>query len=125
MIEREKMIRNYIDGYNQFDIEKMLLDFDDEIEFENIENGVCNLKLSGVTEFKDQAEKAAGLFASRRQTPLTFHHRNSETETQIDYQAVLAIDFPNGMKKGAELKMQGKSIFRFSGNRIIGLTDIS
>jgi hypothetical protein len=125
MIQRENVIRNYIDGYNQFDINKMLIDFHDDIQFENIENGICNLKLYGLSAFKAQAEKAATIFVTRKQTPLIFHHRDDETETHIDYHAVLAIDLPNGMKKGEELRMQGRSIFKFSDNKIVELTDIS
>ena len=32
---REKIIQSYIDGYNQFDIDKMTTDFDETIVFEN------------------------------------------------------------------------------------------
>ncbi len=35
---RESIIQNYIDGYNEFDIEKMVRDLDDEIVFQNIQN---------------------------------------------------------------------------------------
>ena len=42
MTNREKIIKNYIDGYNQFDIDKMVFDFDDNIVFENIQNDETN-----------------------------------------------------------------------------------
>jgi hypothetical protein len=35
MEEREKMIASYIEGYNQFDIERMVRDFSENIVFEN------------------------------------------------------------------------------------------
>jgi hypothetical protein len=35
------------------------------------------------------------------------------------------MDFPNGLQKGQELDLTGKSIFKFSGDTIIKLTDIS
>jgi hypothetical protein len=38
---------------------------------------------------------------------------------------VLAKDLPNGLKKGQELNLSGKSIFKFSGNKITSLTDLS
>ncbi|WP_286965209.1 hypothetical protein [Flavobacterium sp. UBA4854] len=42
MTDKEKIIQNYIEGYNQFDIEKMIADFDESIVFENIQNGETN-----------------------------------------------------------------------------------
>lgn len=43
MVARERIIRNYIQGYNQFDIDKMFADFDDKIVFENTQNGTTNM----------------------------------------------------------------------------------
>ena len=43
---RESIIQNYIDGYNEFDIEKMVRDLDDEIVFQNIQNKEEDLKNS-------------------------------------------------------------------------------
>jgi hypothetical protein len=37
----------------------------------------------------------------------------------------LNMDFPNGLKKGNELILKGKSVFKFLDNKIIKLTDIS
>ena len=124
-IQRENIINNYLEAYNKFDIERMVLDFHPNIKFENIASGEINMTLNGIESFKEQAEKAATLFSSRTQTARGYQHREHETETGIDYHAVLAMDLPNGMKKGEELKMQGRSIFKFSGNKIIELTDIS
>jgi len=39
MNEREKIVKNYIDGYNQFNCDKMLMDFDENVVFENIQEG--------------------------------------------------------------------------------------
>jgi len=125
MTDREDIIKDYIDGYNQFDIEKMVAALDDNIIFENIQNNEINLSLNGLTEFKLQAETAKTYFTKRTQTIKSFRHFDNTTEIEIDYFAVLAIDFPNGLTKGQELKLSGKSVFEFSGNKIIKLTDIS
>ena len=58
MTDRVNIINNYIDGYNQFDIKKMVADLDDNIVFENIQNNEINLSLKGLTAFKQQAETA-------------------------------------------------------------------
>jgi hypothetical protein len=125
MTERERMIVNYIDGYNRFDINKMVEDFADNIEFENISNGQTNLLLIGLNSFKEQAEQAKNYFSSRTQTIKSYKHQDDQTEIEIDYYAILAIDFPNGLKIGDELKLSGKSVFKFEKNRITKLTDIS
>ena len=125
MTEREKIISNYIDGYNKFDIEKMVADFDKDVLFENIANGETNMSLGGLMLFKKQAEQAKGFFSTRTQTIKSYKHQNDQTEIEIDYYAILATDLPNGLKKGDVLKLQGKSIFKFSGDRIIKVTDMS
>lgn len=123
MIEREKIIKNYIDGYNQFDIEKMVRDFDENVIFENIRNGEADMSLSGLVAFEQQAEQAKAYFTKRSQTIKSFKHLEKESEIEIEYHAILDLDFPNGFKKGQELNLTGKSIFKFSENRIIKLTD--
>lgn len=125
MTNREEIIQNYIDGYNQFDIDKMFADFDDNVLFENIQNGKINMSLSGLTALRQQADQVKSYFSARKQTIKSFKHSDSETEIEIDYNAVLAIDFPNGLKSGQELNLTGKSIFKFSEDKIIKLTDIS
>lgn len=125
MDDREKIIANYIEGYNQFDIDKMVADLDENVIFKNIQNGETNMTLVGLTEFKLQAEQAKSYFTIRKQTFKSFNHLDNETEVEIEYFAVLGIDFPNGLKSGRELKLKGKSVFKFSGLKIIELTDIS
>lgn len=125
MTEREKIIQNYIEGYNQFDIDKMIADFDESIVFENIQNGETNLTLNGIQEFKTQAEKAKEYFSERKQTITSFRQDEITAIVDIDYYAVLAIDFPNGLKAGQGLNMKGKSIFQFLDDKIIKLTDMS
>ena len=61
--EKEKIIRNYIEGYNQFDVEKMVRDFEEEIIFNNISNGEVNLSLKGLEAFKAQAEMTKHYFS--------------------------------------------------------------
>ncbi|WP_433779417.1 nuclear transport factor 2 family protein [Flavobacterium anhuiense] len=125
MTEREKIIQNYIEGYNQFDIDKMVADFDESIVFENIQNGETNMILNGIKEFTVQAEKAKEYFSERKQTITSLRQDEITAIVDIDYYAVLAIDFPNGLKAGQGLNMKGKSIFQFLDDKIIKLTDMS
>lgn len=126
MNNREKIIENYIAGYNKFDIDGMMKDFEEGAVFENVQNGEVTLTLSGLADFKKQAEEAKAYFSERQQTIKSFSHREQQTEIEIDYIATLAMDFPNGLKKGEELRLSGKSVFEFSENgKIRKLTDIS
>lgn len=125
MKQRENIILNYIKAYNEFDIDGMVADFDGSIRFENISNGKNNMTLFGLTSFKAQAEEAKNIFSARQQTVKSFHHSGDQTEIEIDYEATLAVDFPNGLKKGQRLKLLGKSIFKFSDGKIVELTDVS
>ncbi|HYH16073.1 MAG TPA: nuclear transport factor 2 family protein [Flavisolibacter sp.] len=125
MKEREAIIQNYIAGYNEFDIDKMVQDFDDEIVFQNISGGETTLSLLGLNALKVQAQQATQYFSSRTQTIKSFTHKSDDTEIEVDYNATLAIDLPDGLKKGEELHLQGRSIFTFSGNKITKLVDIS
>jgi len=125
MKDREEIIKNYVDGYNNFNVSKMIIDFSDEIVFENIQNAEVTMTLNGLNEFKTQAELAKNYFSERQQKIKFFGHESEQSEIEIEYYAVLAMDFPNGMKKGDEIKLKGNSIFEFKNNKIIRLTDIS
>jgi len=122
---RERIIDNYIKAYNNFDVDSMLADVDEYITFENISNGEADMTLAGIAAFKEQAQQAAMLFKSRQQTVTAIEHSIDHTEVNIAYYAVLAIDLPNGLKAGDELNLTGKSIFKFDGDKIISITDIS
>lgn len=122
---REKIIENYVKGYNEFDITRMIRDFSDDVIFENVQNGQISMKLDGIHEFINQAQTAKQFFSQRKQTILSFKHKSEKTEVEINYFGILAKDIPNGLKKGHEIKLEGTSIFEFKGKNIIKLTDIS
>lgn len=124
-MDKEKIINDYISAYNNFDIEKMVTDLDENIKFENIANDITNMTLTDLAAFRVQAEQAKNIFASRRQTITSWKHQDDQTEIEIAYNAVLAIDLPNGLKKGETLNLSGKSIFTFLDDKIIELKDYS
>jgi predicted RNase H-like nuclease len=121
----EQIITGYIRAYNRFDIQGMLANLHPEIEFENISNGETNLTLKGIEKFREQAEIAKAVFTERHQEVISMKSHGDTTEVEIDYRGVLALDLPMGLKKGDTLELKGKSIFKFSNEKIIQLTDIS
>lgn len=123
---RTEIIFKYVEAYNQMDVENMIADFDYEIVFLNIMNGEKSMELHGIEEFKKQALEALSYFSEREQFVETMTHSHRSTEIVINYRAITAMDSPNGLKKGGEINLKGKSIFEFSTDgKIIRLTDIA
>ena len=119
MTQREEQIQNYIEGYNQFDILKMIKDFDEQIIFENVQNGQVTMTLNGLEAFKKQAEEAKFYFSSRRQSIQTTRHTTTSSEVDIHYSAILAMDFPNGMKLGQSLELTENLFLNFETVRLL------
>ena len=122
---RAQMIRNYVEAYNQYDVDQMMADFDAQIIFENIQNGERKMRLVGLHTFRVNAEEAKQYFKERKQSIVSFKDSGNETEIEIDYYAILGADLPNGMKSGQELRLKGWSVFTFEGDKITRLVDIS
>jgi len=127
MDAKEKIVRNYIHAYNTFDVDGMIRDLAPSITFTNISNGEVTLATQGLNAFKEQAMQAVVLFSQRKQTILSVSHTDDNTvEVAVDYHAILAMDLPNGLNKGDELSLSGKSIFTFNAeNQIEALKDVS
>lgn len=125
MNDREIIIRNYVAGYNAYDVEKMVADFDEHIIFENILDGKTTLIITGLIAFKIQAQQALTYFSERMQIIKSFTDLESSCKVEIDYRAILATDLSESLTKGQELKLKRTSIFEFNGHKINKLTDIS
>lgn len=124
--DRTNKVFRYVEAYNQMDVEDMIAHLDDGIVFLNVMNGQNTLELKGIEEFKKQAIEALSYFSERQQSIESITHNSSSAEITINYRAIAAMDFPNGLKKGDEINLKGKSIFEFSeGGKINRLTDIA
>lgn len=123
--DREEIIKDYLIAYNNFDVKGMLSHMHPDIEFSNINNGVTDLSIKGLDAFREQAKLATRLFESRNQHVTAISKFEDRMEVEINYTGKLKVDLPNGMKKGDRIELKGKSVFRFSGDKIVGLTDIS
>lgn len=121
----QQRIAAYIEAYNEFDVAGMLATLHPAIEFKNITNGEVTLATQGLEAFEVQAQQATQFFKQRQQTITSFQFDNQQAEVSIDYQAILAVDLPIGLKAGDKLVLKGKSIFRFQNNLIVSIEDIS
>ncbi|WP_378103262.1 nuclear transport factor 2 family protein [Chryseobacterium sp. sg2396] len=119
------VIENYISAYNRFDVKGMCRDLSEDILFENISDGNVDMSIKGIENFKKQAEAATAYFSERHQRIDSWNFNNHVVTIEISYQATLAIDLPNGMKKGNMLTLKGISEFVFEDHEIISLRDIS
>lgn len=107
------------------DVVAMLEVLHDMVCFENYSGDEKTLEILGKDAFEVQANTAVTYFSERKQSPISFNHLENETEVNIDFWAILAVDFPNGMKKGQEIKLKGRSIFCFKNGKIKSIKDFS
>lgn len=124
-MKRDTIIQHYIAAYNQFDVNGMIRDLDEHVVFRNIQSGEVNMVLNGIKAFTQQAEQACAYFESRTQLITAMQHDLTQTTINIDYTATLAIDLPNGMKKGDTLALKGQSVFTFENDKIVAIDDIA
>ena len=103
----------------------MLTNLHENIVFKNISNGEVNLSTTGISAFQTQAEQAKNLFSKREQKITEIRFEDDSAQVEIDYYGVFAVDLPNGLKAGDKIELKGKSIFRFTDEKILEITDIS
>ncbi len=123
--EIKDSIYRYIDAYNNFDIDTMMEVLAKDIRFENIAGGEVNGKTSGKAEFEILARQSARLFASRKQMVKKMKVEGDRAFVEIEFEGVLAQDFPNGLKAGETLALKGTSEFGFTNGFISSIVDKS
>ena len=117
------IIRDYIEAYNSFDIAGMLACLSNDIEFKNISNGEVNAHINSKAEFETLANMSVSAFESRKQTITRFMTVGEITMVEVDYEAIVATDLPNGWKAGQELSFSGASAFELRGDKIMRIID--
>jgi len=121
----KQLVEAYIEAYNHFDVAGMLAPLHDDVVFRNVSNGETTLTLTGREAFRQQAEQATQYFSAREQRVTDWQVNGQRVEVVIDYAAVAAIEFSNGLKPGDSLHLQGKSVFQVEDGHIISIADIS
>jgi hypothetical protein len=91
--------------------------------FKDFSNGGITTETRGIQEFKELAEKSLQVFSNRRQTITHYSAVDDRVEIQIDYEAILAVDLPNGLKTGDTLQLKGKSVFEIKNGKIALIED--
>lgn len=122
---RIPIIEAYIQAYNTFDVPGMIQHLAETVVFENITQGEVSLRTEGKAAFAEQAKAATTYFKERTQTITNWDIQPDEINIELAYQAILAVDLPNGMKAGEPLNLTGQSVFRFQGGQISLIKDLS
>ncbi len=127
MIEQQarELVENYLEAYNSFEVAGMVLRLHPDITFENVADGTVTLRTEGKAAFEAQAEQAVNMFTERNQHIKSFRFHNERAEADIDYFAITAVDFPNGLRAGTVLQLIGQSVFTFRDGLIASIQDIS
>jgi len=123
--ENRELIEHYIEAYNAFDVAGMVQLLHQDIVFRNFANGELNTETRGVEEFKMLAEQSSQIFSSRRQSIASYSAADNQIEVQIDYEGILAVDLPNGLKAGDKLQLEGKSVFEITDGKLSMIEDYS
>mgnify|MGYP005838026881 FL=1 len=121
----KRIINEYINSYNEFNVARMIKDVHENVEFRNIENSEINLDLKGKNALLKQAKEAVSMFKEREMKIIEQKIERNILESKIDFRGVLTIDFPEGPKAGETIEIRGKSIFKFKEDKIILIKDIS
>lgn len=125
MKRREELIKIYMNGYNTFNMKKMLSPLHSKITFENHVKGELKMKLEGIKAFKKQALKGYDMFSKRKQEILSIEHKEDHSVAVINYSATVKADFGDQMKKGEVMNMTAKSMYSFQDDRISRIEDHS
>ena len=123
--EHRRLVERFLDAYNTFDVAGMLALLHPDVEFRNVSGGAVTASARGHEEFRALAERAATLFASRRQTPTAWAADGDDVRVEIDYEGVLAADLGPELRAGDTLRLTGRSTFGFRDGLIVRLVDES
>ena len=124
-IAPKQLVEAYIEAYNHSGVAGMLAPLRDDVVFRNVSTGETMLTLTGREAFRQQAEQATQYFSAREQRVTDWQVNRQRVEVVIDYAAVAAIEFSNGLKPRDSLHLQGKSVFQVEDGHIISIEDIS
>ena len=119
------LIERYVAAYNAFDVPGMLALLHPDVTFQNVAAGEVTAQAHGLDEFRELAERAATLFASRRQTIRRYVPEGEGASIEIDYEGVLAADLGPALRAGDTLRLTGRSTFRVRDGRIASIVDES
>lgn len=122
---QKEIIESYIAAYNSFNVDAMLQFVHPDVVFKNVAGVEVNATATGIHEFQKLSERAKSFFSTRREIITGFELAGDTATVDISFEAVLAVDLPNGMKAGDIHKITGRSVYEFLDAKIYRITDFS
>lgn len=119
----EALIHAYVDAYNRFDVEGMLVTLTDDVRFEHHSDGELSVATDGKADFEKLARVGAALFASRTQTLGEWREEDETIVVTVDFHGEIAEDIPDGPGAGTIIEMSGVSEFTFVDRKIAKVID--
>jgi len=119
------LVIKFINAYNLPDIETMLQCLHPGIKFRNVSDGEVNAAAEGIKQFEELARQSLSLFSQREQKIIKYSEEADKINIEIEYDAILANDFANGMKAGDKLQLTGKSEYIIKDGLIYSIIDES
>lgn len=119
----KQIIEDYIQAYNDFDIDRMMINMDQTIEYEHQVNGRILQKITGFREFKDYAELVGSTYLMRELKPISWKFEGNTVKVEMEFKGEFAIDYREDLAIGDKIESKGESEFIFFQNKIIQIID--
>lgn len=119
------VIARYVEAYNREDVGGMLACLAEGVRFENRAGGAVTAAAADKAAFAAMARAGAALFAERRQTVLFAITVADITLVEVDYEATVATNPPDGWTAGRRLALRCAALFRVRDGLIDRLVDES
>lgn len=118
-------IVQFINAYNDMDVDAMMACLNDDAVFENVSNYHAAMSWEGIPAIRKLAEQSAAAFASRNQAILRCIQDETTVALEVQFTGVPLVDLPNGMKSGEPAVLNGVSFFELKDEKISKLRDFS
>jgi ketosteroid isomerase-like protein len=120
-----EVVARYLSAYNRKSVADMLACMTEDVVFENVSNSGGSMRTEGKATLARLAESSAQAFASRRQTVQRAVVAADCVALEISYEAVVAVDLPNGWKAGQAISLRGASFIELRAGLICAVVDLS
>lgn len=118
-------VEAYIAAYNAMDVEGMLAHLVDNVVFKNYAGDKLIAEADDKASFEKLARTAISAFKERRQTVKKAFTMGDTTVLTIQFDAIVAVDLPNGWKADQKLDFRGACEIQLTDGKIIRITDQS
>lgn len=117
------IIENYIDAFNNYDIDKLVNQFTETGVYEVASNLTEPVICHGKEKIRELTTNTRAIFTSRTQQVTNWIINENKAAIEFNYVAIVTNDLPNGLKAGQKLALRGISIYEFENGKIKRLMD--